>query len=73
MTDKKEIKIGSLVKLKNEKDWLKVTDLTVEKVKTIHKGELTFIRLYFGIEAHKPVWDYEVEEIKDDSSETSSS
>lgn len=73
MTEKKEIKIGNLVKLKNEAGWYKVTDITEEKVKTIHKGELTFIRLYFGFEAHKPVWDYEVEDVRDDSEEVSSS
>ena len=73
MIEKREIKIGNLVKLKNEDGWYKVTDITEEKVKTIHKGELTFIRLYFGFEAHKPMWDYEVEGVRDDSEEVSSS
>lgn len=67
MTDENEmqIKIGDEVKIKGEEGWFKVTDVTVEKVKTIHRGELTFIRVYFGMTAHRPVWDYEIESVRD--------
>lgn len=66
MTDAREmqIEIGNEVKIKGEEGWFKVTDVTVEKVKTIHKGELTFIRVYFGMIAHRPVWDYEIESVR---------
>lgn len=66
MTEVKEIKIGDQVKVKGEDVWLKVTDVTVQKVKTSHKGELTFIRVYFGVDIHAPVWNYEIESVRDE-------
>lgn len=65
MTELREIKIGDEVKIKGEEGWFKVTDVRTEIVKTIHKGELTFIRIYFGMTAHRPIWDYEVESVRD--------
>lgn len=68
MIEKKEIKIGNEVKIKNEDGWYKVTDITSEEVKTIHKGTLRFTRIYFGMIAHRPVWDYEIEDVRNDNS-----
>lgn len=67
MTEEKEIKIGDEVKIKNEDGWFVVQDVITEKVQTIHKGELTFRKLYFGMTVHRPVWDYEVEDVKSES------
>lgn len=66
MIDVTEIRIGDQVKIKNEEGWFTVKDITIEKVQTIHKGELVFQKLYFGMTAHRPVWDYEVEEVRRD-------
>lgn len=66
MTEVREIKIGDQVKIKNEEGWFVVQKVIVEKVQTIHKGELIFQKLYFGMTAHRPVWDYEVEEVRRD-------
>ena len=66
MTEEKEIKIGDQVKIKNEEGWFTVQDIMVEKAQTIHKGELTFRKLYFGPVAHRPVWDYEIESVRDE-------
>ena len=64
MTDVREIKTGDQVKIKGEEGWFTVTKVIVEKIKTIHKGELIFQRLYFGMTEHRPVWDYEVEDVR---------
>lgn len=66
MTEVREIKIGDQVKIKNEEGWFVVQKVIAEKVQTIHKGELIFQKLYFGMTAHRPVWDYEVEEVRRD-------
>lgn len=65
-----EIKIGDECRMKGETEWYKVQDVTVEEVKTIHKGVLKFVRVYFGYDDHRPVWDYEIEEVRspDDNS-----
>lgn len=64
MTDVNEIKIGDECRMKGETEWYKVQDITVEEVKTIHKGTLKFIRVYFGYDDHRPVWAYEIEEVR---------
>lgn len=64
MTEWKEIKIGDECRMKGETEWYKVQDVTIEEVKTIHKGVLKFVRVYFGYDDHRPVWDYEIEEVR---------
>lgn len=64
MTEENEIKIGDECRMKGEKEWYKVTDVTIEEIHTIHKGILYFVRVYFGYDDHRPVWDYEIEEVR---------
>lgn len=59
-----DIKIGDECRMKGETEWYKVTDVTIEEVKTIHKGTLYFVRVYFGYDDHRPVWGYEIEEVR---------
>lgn len=70
MIEEREIRIGDRVRMKGEDKWFTVQRTTIENIKTIHKGELKFIKLYFGPTDHRPVWDYEVEEVEyaDDNS-----
>lgn len=63
MTEGKEIRIGDKVKMKGEAIWYIVKDISIEKVSTVHKGDLIFRKLYFGVQLHRPVWDYEVESV----------
>ena len=37
-TEWNEIKISDECRMKGETEWYKVTDVTIEEVKTIHKG-----------------------------------
>lgn len=45
-------------------NWLDITDIKTEEVKTRSKGVLVFTRLYFGM-AHAPAYDYEVLAIRE--------
>ena len=64
MTEQKEIKIGDECRMKGETEWYKVQDVTVEEVKTIHKGVLKFVRVYFGYDDHRPEGAYVIEEVR---------
>lgn len=59
-----DIKIGDECRMKGETEWYKVTDVTIEEIHTIHKGILYFVRVYFGYDDHRPVWGYEIEEVR---------
>lgn len=59
-----DIKIGDECRMKGETEWYKVQDVTIEEIHTIHKGILYFIRVYFGYDDHRPVWAYEIEEVR---------